>query len=240
MVSNVTPHTPTPAAKPPRRRKHHWLRWLLVGIAALIVVVVAVVAAAVKLQATPAPLALPPAAAPPAGPLDGGWQVASGSTAGFRIQQTVIGLTSDVVGRSDDITGTATIAGGHVTAAGFRVNLLALTYGKKTSPQFNKSLDTIRYPDATITMARPVTLGRAFATGATTQLTAPARLTLHGVTHAVSVSLSARRDAANVRITGSIPITFADWGIPRPKGYGWLGSLADHGTAEFLLTLHHS
>jgi hypothetical protein len=27
------------------------------------------------------------------------------------------------------------------------------------------------------------------------------------------------------------------WGIKEPAGFGFLGSLADHGTAEFLLTL---
>ncbi len=56
----------------------------------------------------------------------------------------------------------------------------------------------------------------------------------------MTVPLSARRDAANMEVAGSIPVTFADWGIAGPKGYGMLGSLADHGVAEFLLVLHRN
>ena len=37
---------------------------------------------------------------------------------------------------------------------------------------------------------------------------------------------------------GSIPVTFSAWHIKGPGGFGFLGSLADHGTAEFLLTLN--
>jgi YceI-like domain len=84
-----------------------------------------------------------------------------------------------------------------------------------------------------------VTPGAAFTTGAVSKLTATARLTLHGITRTVSVPLSAQRDAADIRIAGSIPISFADWDIAGPKGYGALGSLADHGMAEFLLVLRH-
>lgn len=234
--------SPMPVFSNPQqpRRKRHWLRWTLIGVAVLVVAVVATVAAAIKLQPTPAPLALPSSTATPAGPLDGTWQAGTGSVAGFRIQQTVIGLTSDVVGRSKGVTGTAVIAGGHVTTAGFRIGLRALTSGGKAAPQFAKSLDTTRYPYATITLTGPVTPGGSFTTGTPATVTASARLTLHGVTRTVRVPLSARRDAAGVAVAGSFPVTFADWGIARPKGYGGLGSLADHGQAEFLLILHQN
>jgi polyisoprenoid-binding protein YceI len=237
MTATTAPRPPTTSPPERRRRKHHWLRWILAGSTVLIVFIVAVVAMAVKLQPTPAPLALPASAAAPVGPVDGTWQVVSGSVAGFRIQQTVLGLTSDVVGRTEDVTGTVAIAGGQVTEVNLRVNLLALTAGGKPAPQFGISLDTRRYSDATVGLARPVALDARFASGAITRLTAPGQLTLHGVTRTVDVPLSARRDGANMAVAGSIPITFADWGIARPKGYGMLGSLADHGVAEFLLVL---
>jgi hypothetical protein len=34
-----------------------------------------------------------------------------------------------------------------------------------------------------------------------------------------------------------LPVTFADFGIKGPPGYGFFGSLANNGTAEFLLIL---
>jgi polyisoprenoid-binding protein YceI len=239
-MTTITPHVPAPGAPERPRRKHHLLRWILISSAVLVVFIVAAVATAIKLQPTPAPLALAATAAAPVGPLDGTWQVTSASVAGFRIQQTVLGLTSDVVGRSEDITGTVVIAGGQVTTASLRINLLALTSAGKPAPQFGVSLDTQHHPDATVGLARPVALGDSFASGATIRAGAAGQLTLHGVTRTVTVPLSARRDAANVEVAGSIPVTFADWGIAGPKGYGMLGSLADHGVAEFLLVLRRS
>jgi polyisoprenoid-binding protein YceI len=221
------------------RRKRHWLRWILAGFAVLVVLLVAGVVTAIRLQPVPAPLALPPSAAAPVGPLDGTWQVASGSTAGFRIQQTVLWTTSEVVGRTGDAAGTVVIANGKATLAKLRIGLLSLTSGGKPAPQFATSLETQHYPNATADLVRPVALDGSLASGATTTVTAPGQLTLHGVTRGVMAALSIRRDGPNLDITGSFPVSFADWGIAEPKGYGALGSLADHGTAEFLLVLHH-
>ena len=241
MTATTTSQPPVPSAPQRPRRKRHWLRWTIAGTAVLVVLIGGLVAAAIKLQPTPAPLTLPANAATAVGPVDGAYQAASGSVAGFRIQQTVLGLTSDVVGRTTDITGTATIAGGQVTTADLRVGLLALTSGDaKPAPQFGISLDTQRYPDATIGLAQPVTLDAAFTSGTAVTVNAAGTLTLHGVTRTVTVALSVRRDGASIDVTGSIPVTFADYGITGPTGYGGLGSLADHGVAEFLLVLHRS
>jgi polyisoprenoid-binding protein YceI len=240
MGDPMTTTAATAVSTPPRRRRR-WLRWTLAGVAALIVLLVAAVAAAIKLQPESAPLALPSSVAAPTGPLDGPWQPSTGSLAGFRVQQTVIGLTSDVVGRTADVTGTVTLAGNQVTAANLRINLLALTSnGKQPAPQFGISLDTVHHPDATVILDQPIALDNAFATGGPTATTATGRLTLHGVTRTVSTTMTLRRDGPSIDITGTIPITFADWNIPTPKGYGAVGSLANHGTAEFLLILDHS
>jgi hypothetical protein len=152
----------------------------------------------------------------------------------------VLGMTSAVVGRTQDVSGSAVLAGGRVAAASFRINLLALTSGGKPAPQVGISLDTQNHPDATVTLTQSVTIGGSFASGATTTVTATGQLTLHGVTRAVTVPLSLRRDAANLAVTGSFPVAFVDWGLAVPDGYGALGSLADHGVAEFLLVLHRN
>jgi len=222
----------------PRRR--HWLRWTLGGVAALIVLLLAAVAVAVKLQPVPAPLALPPNPAAPTGPVDGTWQVAPGSVAGFRIQQTVLLLHSEVVGRTSDITGTVTVAAGRATAANLQINLLALTTGdRKPAPQFGTSLDTKQYPTATVALAQPIPLDAALSGNAAT-LTATGSLTLHGVTRTATVSLALRRDGANLDIAGQLPVAFTDYSLASPTGYGPIGSLADHGIAEFLLILRIS
>lgn len=97
-----------------------------------------------------------------------------------------------------------------------------------------------RYPDATVTLARPVPLPAGFASGTRVTFTAPAELTLRGVDHPATATITARRDGTAVQAAGSIPVAFATWGITGPQGFGPFGSLADRGTAEFRLILMHS
>jgi polyisoprenoid-binding protein YceI len=235
MNAVTTPQIP---ASDRPRRKRHWLRWTIAGTAALVVLAVGLVAVAVKLQPSPPPLALPPHPAAPVGTVNGTYRATSGSVAGFRIQQTILGLTSDVVGRTEDVTGTLIIANDQATNAGLRVGLRALTSSAgKPAPQFGISLDTQRYPDATIALAAPVALNATFSSGAAITVNAAGTLTLHGVTRNATLALSVRRDGPDIDVAGSFPVAFADYGIAAPRGYGALGSLADHGIAEFLLVL---
>lgn len=223
--------------KPPRRRR--WLRWILGGLVALVVLVVLAVLAAVKLQPSPPPLALPgrPAAAP-AGQLGGTWRVSAGSKAGFRLRENFLGVSNEVTGRTGDVTGTAVLTGRQLSRATIRVSLDTITVGGKTGPpQLVKSLDTPAFPDATITLAGPVALPAAFSSGRTITRTAAATFMLHGTRRPVTVTLSARRDGPAIEAAGSLPVALADYGIKGPAGYGWFGSLASAGTAEFLLIL---
>ena len=221
----------------PSRRRHRW-RWILGGVLALVVLAVAATGAVVTLTPGPAPLALPKDAAAPSGPLDGTWRVAAGSVAGFRVRETVIGFSNDVTGRTGDVTGTAVMAGAAVSSATFRVSLAAITVaGKTRQPQLVKSLGVTAHPYATITLTRPVPLPAAFSAGAVVTRTAAAALTLNGTTRPVTVTLSARRDGTAIEAAGSLPVAFSGFGITGPGGYGFLGSLASDGTAEFLLIL---
>lgn len=224
-------------AKPPRRR--HWLRWVLVGLLALVVLLVGAAVAVIGLQPSQPPLALPAgAAAAPAGPLDGTWQVTKGSVAGFRVRESLLGVGNDVTGRTGDVAGAVTVTGAHVAQATFRVSLGSITVnGKAHQPQLIQSLAVAAHPVATVTLAGPVSLPAAFSSGATVTRTAPATLTLNGITRPVTVTLSARRDGTEIEAAGSLPVAFADFGIKGPHEYGVFGSLAANGTAEFLLVL---
>jgi hypothetical protein len=83
-----------------------------------------------------------------------------------------------------------------------------------------------------------VTLSPAFASGATIRVTATGLLELNGASRQVTFNVSGRRAGTTLQVAGSIPITFSSWDVRGPSGYGLLGSLANHGMAEFLLVLH--
>ena len=219
-------------------RKRHWWRWAAAGLVALIVLAAGLV---IKLTPAPPPLALPSTrASAPAGPLDGTWDVAAGSVAGFRLAESAIGFSNDVVGRTSDVTGTLVIAGGQVTRAALRIDLTSLWVNGKTEAQLAASLGTHAHPAATFTLDRPVPLSPALATGRTATVRAAGQLSLNGVTHLAAVTLAARRDGAALQTAGSIPITLSAWRIQRPAALGFLGSLASHGLAEFYLVLHRT
>ena len=239
MIEETGRQAPARKVRSRSSGKRHWRRWILASVAGLVVLIVLAVGAFIKLQPTPAPLALPTAAAsPPAGPLAGTWAVAAGSAAGFRVQETILGLSNDSVGRTNAVTGTIAVTGHQVTSATIRIDLAAIKVGGKTQPQFAGSLDTQGYPTATVTLTQPVTLAPAFTSGATITATATGRLTMHGTSRLVTITISGRRNGPALQAAGSIPIAFSDWGIKGPAGYGVFGSLANHGTAEFLLLLH--
>lgn len=222
--------------RPARGRR--WPRRLLLGTVALLALIVLGSWAFVKFQPTLAPLALPATTArPPAGPLDGTWSVSSG-VAGFRVAETALGMSNDTVGRTTAVSGSLAIAGGAVTDATFRVDLTAVRVNGKTQPQFVTSLHTGRFPVATFTLAGPAAFGSSLGTGGTVRVTAAGRLSLNGRTRPVTLTVSARRDGADLQVAGSVPVTFSRWEIKGPGGLGFLGSLADRGVAEFLLTLH--
>jgi polyisoprenoid-binding protein YceI len=233
--------TPAPAVLRGSSRRRHWWRWLLAAAGALVCIVIAAVGLFIKLQPAPPPLTLPTArASAPAGPLGGTWTVAAGSVAGFRVQESALGFSNDVVGRTSAVTGTLTISSGRVTQATLRVDLATIKVNGKAQPQFARSLGTRAHPAATFALAQPVSLGSSFVAGATITRTATGRLTMHGVSHPVTVTISGRRDGSQLQAAGSIPVAFTSWGIKAPGGLGFLGSLANHGTAEFRLILHRS
>ena len=219
-------------------REHPWRRRIALSVVLVLVVVVAAVAAYLKLQPTPSQLVLPTtAASAPIGALGGTWDITAGSLAGFRLQETSIGLSNDVVGRTNGVTGRIVISDNQVSSANFRIDLTTVKVGGKTEPQLATSLDTRKYPNATFRLSRPVMLSSTFASGATFTAMAIGRLAMHGVSHEVTVTITARRNGAALQVAGTIPIALSDWAIKGPGGFGFLGSLANHGAAEFLLVL---
>jgi YceI-like domain len=224
------------APRPAWRRR----RWAV----AIVAVVALIVAAGLVMAGTrsgPPPLALPATAAePPAGPLEGRWAATTGSIAGFRVDQVLLGMHAAVVGRTSAVNGTVDVADGEVTGGSFAVDLTALTVNGKPQPQIAASLETAAQPIATIELDEPVTLPGGLAGGGEVSMAASGSLTLRGARHPLSITMVARRNGSTIEVAGSMPVVFAEWGIVGPAGYGDLGSLADHGLAEFLLVLERA
>jgi hypothetical protein len=56
---------------------------------------------------------------------------------------------------------------------------------------------------------------------------------MHGVTKSVTVSLQAALSGDGVQVSGSVPVTFSDFGVDAPS-FGFV-QVEDSGTVEFLV-----
>ncbi len=176
--------------------------------------------------------------------LDGTWKVDpsigsgdTGSFVGYRVQEQLAGIGANTaVGRTAAVTGTFTLAGSSIAAATFTADLTGLRSDdqRRDGVLRRQGLETDTFPTATFTLSTPIDLGSAPADGAIVSVQATGQLALHGQTRSVHVPLKARLSGGVIAVTGSLPITFADYGIQAPTSFAVL-SIANQGTMELQL-----
>ena len=225
-------------------------RWLVVGVVTVAVLAVAGPFAYINFIKSDAPAPLTAATTTPSSPattqagqstgddpIAGSYSVTSGSQAGYRVKEVLFGQDTEAVGRTSAVSGQITVDGTRVTAGDFSVDLTTVQSDQsRRDGQFHsRIMDTATYPTATFKLAQPIELSSLPADGATISAKALGQLTLHGTTRQVTVDVSAQRSASSIRLSGQIPVSFADWNIPNPS-FG-PASTEDHGLIEFLLVL---
>jgi polyisoprenoid-binding protein YceI len=177
--------------------------------------------------------------APAAGAaVDGEWKIIQGSEAGYRVPEVLQGQKTEGVGRTTVITGSMTIAGTQATAGEFTFDLtkLASDSGKRDEQVQGRIMETGKFPNAVFKLSGPVDFGKVPADKETVKAKAKGELTLHGVTKPVEVDLEARMNGANVEVLGSLPLTFADYGIEDPSFKPFV-EVGETGFIEWLLVM---
>jgi polyisoprenoid-binding protein YceI len=167
--------------------------------------------------------------------VEGTWKATSGSEAGYRVNEVLLGRNAEAAGRTDDVTGELVIAGTQVTNATVTVDMTSVTSDEnRRDNQFRgRIMNVATYPTSTFTLTQPIDLGGLPADGEKITVPATGQLTLHGTTKTITVDLVARRNGANIEVNGTIPIVFAEWGIPNPS-FGPV-TTEDHGELELLV-----
>jgi polyisoprenoid-binding protein YceI len=177
---------------------------------------------------------------------DGTWKVdtsigsfsdSTTSFVGYRVQEQLANIGANTaVGRTPDVSGTLTLQGTTVTAVEVTANLATLKSNddRRDGQLHRQALETDQFPTATFRLTQPIDLGAAPAEGQAVSVTATGDLTLHGQTKSVQIPLKAKRAGGVIAVTGSLEITFADFGIAKPTSFLVL-SVQDHGTLELQL-----
>jgi polyisoprenoid-binding protein YceI len=172
--------------------------------------------------------------------INGSWKVKSGSAAQYRVPEVLFGQSTTAVGKTTAVTGDMTISGTTVQTASFTADLT-----KVTSDQANRDrqfqgriMDTASFPTATFKLTSPIDLGSIPANGKQVTVKATGDLTLHGKTNPVTFDIVAQRNGSTIETNGTIPVKFADYGIPAPS-FG-PAEVGDNGQLVFLISFTQS
>ena len=170
--------------------------------------------------------------------LDGTWNVGSGSLAGYRVQEVLLGQSATAVGRTSEIWGSLAIAGSTVTKGTFTVNMASVVsdQSERNAHFDGPIMDVSQYPTATLTLSSPIDLGSIPAAGLSEHYDATGTLDMHGVTKTVNFTVSAERIGSEIDVLADITIPFSDWDIANPSIGGFV-TTANSGTLEVLLHL---
>ncbi|TFV43587.1 YceI family protein [Blastococcus sp. TF02A-35] len=213
--------------------------WILISVPVLLVLALVLgplAYAALQDDAAPAPRvqAQPEDAVLSAG-TDGVWTVADGSTAGYRVDEVLNGADVTVAGTTDRVTGTVEVADGRLAGAQVTVDVasIATDSGRRDAYFRDNVMDVAAHPTATFAVREPADLPEL--SGEPVTVPVAGELTLAGETRPVQVELSVVRTAGGVDVSGSVPVTFADFGI-EPPDLGFV-SVEDQGSVEFLVHL---
>ncbi len=168
--------------------------------------------------------------------LSGTWSVADGSFAGYRVDEVLSGEDITVTGRTEEVDGSVTLDGGTITAAEVVVDMASVATDELPRDEYfrTRALQTDTYPTATFTLTEP-----AEVPAGATAVALVGDLTVHGVTQQVTVdaevAAAAKAGADGVQVVGSVPVTFADFGVEAPS-LGFV-TVEEQGAVEFSLLL---
>ncbi|NIJ03989.1 YceI family protein [Frigoribacterium faeni] len=219
---------------------------IVLGVAAVVVVGVGVTAAVAgpafyrdvivgEPEAAPTVSVTPGATTIDTSDLSGTWAVGDGSTAGYRVDEVLNGTDVTVVGSTDQVTGSVTVDGDAVTAATVEVDVASIATDSANRDGYfrDDAMEASTYPTATFVLSEPIDAGVP-ADGEVETVEATGDLTMHGVTKSVTVSLQAALSGDGVQVSGSVPVTFSDFGVEAPS-FGFV-QVEDSGTVEFLVS----
>ena len=232
----------------------HWARWIIAALVAIVVIIVGGTYVYFHFIQGPAPAKLslstvttPTGATGHTGSgasLAGTWKVGSGSTAGYRVGETLFGQSNTAVGRTDKVTGSITIDGTKVTKAAVTVDMTSVqsvgnsldsAFADRRDGQFRgRIMNTDQFPTATFALTKPIDLAPVPRDGVAKKYSATGKLTLHGTTKDVTIPLTARRTDGVIAVQGITTVNFDDYGIGDAAG-GPASSVDRSGEIEFVV-----
>ncbi|NDH11055.1 MAG: YceI family protein [Actinobacteria bacterium] len=164
------------------------------------------------------------------------FETASGSFAGFRVDEELTIGEVVAVGRTGGVSGTVTIEEGRLIGTDITVDMGSITSNdaRREFP-IRRAVMADEFPTATFVLTTPVDLPVGLADSETVTIEATGELTVAGTTNEATFTIDAlvRDDGFGV-ITGSTTITWEDFGVTPPSA-PIVVSIDESGIVEFQL-----
>ncbi|MGW6376575.1 YceI family protein [Rhodococcus sp. NPDC055112] len=225
-------------------------RWWIVGAIA-VVAVLALVAGPwvygtwIAEDDAPAASVSTSGAKPAIGDVNGRWVVDAGippneTAAGYTVHEILNGASVTVVGTTGEVSGSATVEADKLTAGEITVQVASIaTDDPRRDGQFDGNvMSTSQFPTATFVVDGPVDLSGLPSDGTTGTVTATGTLTIKGVARPVTVDVEVLRSGDALVASGSIPVTWTDFGV-QPPSLGFV-TVDESGTVDFLVSLRRA
>jgi polyisoprenoid-binding protein YceI len=179
--------------------------------------------------------------------LAGGWTIAAGSQAGYRVREKLgfLPAESEAIGRTSAITGAATLAESGstvtVTAASFDVDVSKLTSDASMRDQHIRTigLQSDTYPTATFKLSKPVALPASALSGKAVDVSVTGVFDIHGTAKTETLPVDMRLSDKTIEAVGSLTFPWSEFGMTAPSVGGFV-SVTDKATMEFDLDLQRA
>lgn len=163
------------------------------------------------------------------------YEQATGSFAGFRVEEVLTIGEVTAVGRTGEVSGFIRLGAGVLEAAEITVDMSTITTDRSLRDnRTRQALGTDQYPNAVFVLTDPVALPADAADGAAFSLEAAGDLTVKGVANPAVFALEAQLVDDVIVVVGSTVVRFDDYGVQAPSA-PIVVSVEDHGTIEFQL-----
>lgn len=142
-----------------------------------------------------------------------------------------------MVGTTSEVSGDITVTDDSLANGSIVVQTAGITTDSdRRDSQFRDNIfDVAAHPTATFTVTQATDLSSLPTDGTEATVTLTGTLELAGQTQQVSVDAQALRTGENLVFSGSIPVTWADYGVQAPS-LGFV-TVEDSGTVDFLVAL---
>ena len=160
---------------------------------------------------------------------------ATGSFAGFRVEEELTFGATTAVGRTGDVSGRIELGTTALETAGITVDMTTITTNEslRDGPT-RRALATGEFPTATFTLTEPVSLPAHAADGTAFSFEAVGDLTIKGATNRAVFALDAQLVGDVIAVVGSTEVRFEDYGVQAPSA-PIVVSVEDHGIIELQL-----